>query len=70
MPTHQTVPGSLPGQYRIGRCTNDTILSINTVGLTQLDVTNILSLINKSYDYDNSVGEGVPTGFVTAWDYD
>ena len=34
------------------------------VELTQLDVTKILSLINKSYD------EGVPTGLVTAWDYD
>ncbi len=34
------------------------------VELTQLDVTNILSLINKSYD------EGIPTGVVTAWDYD
>ena len=44
--------------------TNETILYINTMELTQIDVTNILSLINKSYD------EGVPTGFVTAWDYD
>ena len=34
------------------------------VTLTQLEVTNILSLINKSYH------DGVPTGVVTAWDYD
>jgi len=44
--------------------TVETTYDINGVELTQLDVTNILSLINKSYD------EGVPTGVVTAWDYD
>ncbi len=44
--------------------TVETTYNINGVELTQLDVTNILSLINKSYD------KGVPTGVVTAWDYD
>ncbi|MCH7620418.1 MAG: hypothetical protein IH870_00805 [Chloroflexi bacterium] len=41
-----------------------TTHTINTVELTQLQITDILSLINKSYD------EGIPTGVVTAWDYD
>ena len=44
--------------------TIETITTINDVRLTQLDVTNILSLINKSYK------NGIPTGVVTAWDYD
>jgi hypothetical protein len=39
-------------------------VSDSAVILSRIDVTNILSLINKSYD------EGVPTGVVTAWDYD
>ena len=41
-----------------------TLHTINGVELTQLQITDILSLINKSYK------NGVPTGVVTAWDYD
>ena len=41
-----------------------TMHTINGVELTQLQITDILSMINKSYK------NGIPTGFVTAWDYD
>ena len=47
-----------------------TMHTINGVELTQLQVTDILSMINKSYKYDLSLNKGVPTGVVTAWDYD
>ncbi len=40
-----------------------TMHTINGVELTQLQVTDILSMINKSYK------GGIPTGVVTAWDY-
>ncbi len=44
--------------------TIETMTTINGVELTQLQVTDILSIINKSYK------AGIPTGAVTAWDYD
>jgi hypothetical protein len=37
---------------------------VNGVTLTRDDMTDILGLINESYD------EGVPTGFATAFDAD
>jgi len=39
-------------------------ISVNRVTLTRGDLTEILSLINESYD------EGIPTGFVTNGDPD
>ncbi len=42
----------------------DEDILVNHVILTQVDMTEILSLINESYD------EGIPTGFVTAFDAD
>ena len=42
----------------------DPSITVNGVLLTRDDVTDILGLINESYD------EGDPTGFVTAFDAD
>ena len=42
----------------------DEDVMVNRVTLTRGDLTEILSLINESYD------EGITTGFVTAFDAD
>jgi hypothetical protein len=58
-----TVQNILDAAYSLLASGNTTVV-VNGVTLTEGDLTKILGLINESYD------EGVPTGFVTAFDAD
>jgi len=58
-----TVQNILDGAYSL-LASGDTTVVVNGVILTRGDLTQILGLINESYD------EGVATGFVTAFDAD
>ena len=61
--TGTTVQDILDAAYSL-LASGDATVVVNGVTLTRDDVTQILGLINESYD------EGVPTGFITAFDAD